>query len=189
MRSATNHFCLGLPLEPLSIGHLFLLADNSSPFIEGGRVTVVNLSDAVFICSQHWTKAESDSRRWWFPWFLKLWARRSRKLDFGTEQKKFAAYFAEQTDFPLAKQDRRATREFGSPWWWRLLAIMMAEFNLSEKQAMDMQAMRAALLFSAKGEADGKLKLWNQQDDSFDEFCRGMDASGDVDFPPAPIQN
>lgn len=182
---STNHVCLRLRLEPLSIGHLFVLGDISSPFIEGGPVSIVQLSDAVFICSQHWTKAEKDNRRWWFPWFLKLWARRSRGLDIEAERVKFSAYFAEQTDFPLAKMDRFARREYGSPWWWRLLAIMMSEFNMPEASAMNMNARRAAMLFSAKAELDGKLKLWTNADDSFDAFCREMDARGNIEFPPA----
>lgn len=104
-------------------------------------------------------------------------------MEFESELKKFQTYFNEQTDFPLAKQDQHARREYGSPWWWRLLAILMAEFHLSEEKAMDMSALRAALLFSAKGEADGKLKLWGNEDDSFDAFCQQMDARN-VEFPP-----
>lgn len=184
MRPTSNHVCLGLPLEQLSLGHVFLLAESSSPFLEGGPVTVVNLSDAVFNCSQHWTKTEQDSRRWWFPWFLRLWAWRSRELDFEIERNKFVAYFTEQTDFPLAKMRQHAQREYGSPWWWRLLAIMMSEFNLSEQEAMDMSVLRAALLFSAKAEFDGKLKLWGKEDDSFDAFCRDADSNSNLIFPP-----
>src|ERR1051325_382117 len=138
MRSPTNHVCLGLRLEQLALGHLFLLADVSSPFLQGGVVSVVDLSNAVFICSQHWRKADRDLRRWWFPFFARLWGVRCRKMDLNAEQEKFAVYFREETDFPLAKQDQHAAREYGSPWWWRLLAIMMADFHLSGGTAPDL---------------------------------------------------
>ncbi len=104
-------------------------------------------------------------------------------MDLAIEQEKFSAYFNDETDFPLAKQDKHSVREFGSPWWWRLLAIMMADFHLTEDQALDMPAAKAAILFSARAEAEGKLKLWTKEDDSFGAFCREMDAQPDVKFP------
>ena len=156
--------------------------------MQGGLVSIATLSDAVFICSQPWRQAERDARRWWFPMFLKLWARRCREMDFAAEHTKFDAYFAAETDFPLAKVlahgDRFAEREFCAPWWWRLLAIMMAHFHLSEAAALDMPVMKAALLYSAMAEAEGKLKLWTKADDGFDAFCRDMDGR-DVQFPSA----
>lgn len=103
-------------------------------------------------------------------------------MDLDAEQEKFAAYYKDQTDFPLAKQDRMAEREYGSPWWWRLLALMMADFHLSEREALNMPVMKAALLFSARAEAEGKLKLWTKADDDFEAFCNAMD-QGDVQFP------
>src|SRR3989442_14366542 len=126
MRAPSNHVCLGLRLEQLSLGHLFLLADISSPFLQGGQVSVIDLSNAVFVCSQNWRKVAVDSRRWWFPFFQRVWGTRCRKMDFEAEHEKFLAYFKDETDFPLAKQDQHSVREFGAPWWWRLLAIMMS---------------------------------------------------------------
>lgn len=184
MRSPSNHVCLGLRLERLSLGHVFLLSDIESPFLQGGSVSVVDLSNAVFICSQPWRQAAVDSRRWWFRLFEKLWAFRCRNANLETEQDKFAAYFKEESDFPIAKGGLFKEREFGAPWQWRLLAIMMSEFNLSEDDALDMPVIKAALLFSAKAEYDGKLQLWTERDSSFDEFCRKMDGEA-VEFPPA----
>lgn len=110
-------------------------------------------------------------------------------MDQDVEQAKFAAYFAEQTDFPVAKIDERNMREFGSSWWWRLLAIMMADFHLSEAAALDMPAAKAAMLYSARGEVEGKLKLWNKSDDAFDDFCQRMDSDPNVKFPPPTALN
>lgn len=180
----SRHVVLGLPLEPLSIGHLFLLADIASPFVQGGSLLLVDLSNAVFICSQPWKQSKRDSHRWWFPFFLRLWSRRCRKMNLEDEHAKFTEYWREQTDFPIAKQDKFAERDFGSTWWWRLLAIMMSDFHLSEEQVLDMPATKAAMLFAAKKEAEGKLQLWTQADDDFDSFCRKMDESAqDTDFP------
>jgi len=121
--------------------------------------------------------------------FLKLWARRSRKLDMAAEQEKFSAYFKAETEFPLSKQNSRSMREYGSPWWWRLLAIMMADFHLSKNDALDMAAAEAAMLWSARAELEGKLNLWTKADDDFDEFCKRMDADPDVQFPGAAKLN
>lgn len=185
MRAPTNHVCLGLRLERLSLGHIFLLSEISCPFLQGGAVTVVDVSNAVFICSQPWRKADRDSGRWWFRLFLKLWAVRCRAMDFEIEQRKFSAYFEQETDFPVAKADRTTLKEYGAPWWWRLLAILMSDFHLSEADALDMPVTKAALLFSAKAEAEGKLNLWTREDSAFDDFCRSLESDPTVKFPPA----
>jgi hypothetical protein len=183
MRARSNHVCLGLRLERISIGHLFLLAEISSPFLLGGPVSVVDLSNAVFVCSQDWRKADRDSSRWWFPLFLKLWAARCRRMDFELEQRKFSDYYGEETEFPAVKGREHGAKEFGSPWWWRLLAILMSDFHLSEETALDMPVAKAAMLFTAKAESEGNLKLWTAADSAFDSFCRDMEIQV-VEFPP-----
>jgi len=186
MRAPTNHVCLGLRLEALSLGHVFSLAEISSPFLQGRSATLVDLSDAVFVCSQDWRKAARDSRKWWFRWFLRLWSRKCAAMDFDAEREKFEAYMAAETDFPATKQNTFAPTEYGSPWWWRLLAIMMSDFHLSEDEAMDAPVQKLVLLYTAKGEAEGRIKVWNKTDQGFEDFAREMDAREDVEFPEAP---
>ena len=187
MRPLTNHVCLGLRLESLSLGHVFSLAEISSPFLQGGNATLVDLSDAVFICSQDFRRSERDSRKIWFPTFLKTWARKCAGMDFDLERAKFETYIASETDFPATKQSAFGQKEFGSPWWWRLLAIMMSTFHLPEDVALDMPVQKCALLYTAKGEADGRLKVWTKGDQDFEDFTKAMDAREDVEFPEAPV--
>lgn len=156
-----RHTCLRLRLEPLALGHWFLLARYApffidSEFSQGGA----SLPLAVLICSQSPADAAKAVRKWWVPLFCLFWGWLCRKSDFEAETQAFADYMKDGMSVPSVALDINATpRETNAPLGFWLLSVLLSEFAMSETEAMSLPIARALCLRAAHAEAAGQCRL------------------------------
>ncbi len=176
MLEPRRHRCLGARLEPLTVGHIFLLRRLESPFISQQPITAVRLFEAVFVCCQSHQKAEVNMQRWWAGLVLWCWGRLHRKTDMNAEAEKFEVYLTENFSVARIKpQKNRSTTEAGAPWELRILIALMFQFHWSEETALDCPLVKANALLAAHAEARGDLELWTDRERDFWEFARQQD--------------
>lgn len=166
--SATQrrHKCLGLTLEPLTVGHLFILLELQSPFITGDQETFEDFLIAVFVCANTHTQSRKNLKRWWCRLFFRVWGYANRKADIVTELLLFRAYLAEQMSVPVYRKDQSGQAP-SAPVPYQVLASLMTEFCVSEADAMRMRVNHANCLCAAAAELRGTLQA---QDESFREL-------------------
>ena len=158
-----THFCLGLKLHELCLGHLFLLRELDSAFLTGERVTLPHLVTSVFICAHPYPSAAKRLRSLlWSYLFVPLWGFKTRKMDLSQEAQTFRAYLQEERVAPKIRAEvNNDRRDFGSPFEWRLLSMLMSEFHLSYTQALAFPVAKSNCLWATLGETRDSFKLWN----------------------------
>ena len=151
---------------PLTLGHLFLLAERDIG--PGYGINATELPVAVFICS----RSVEEARRWldsrWLRLAFGIWGRRNHKLGLsaGLEAVKFCDWLFEQMQGPKVHSDENAKDDdYAAPARYSLLALAMGKLNLSQSDAMTMPVRELRKLLVAFGEATGTLKpfTWNDE--------------------------
>lgn len=175
--SPTPHVVLGLPLQPLTLGHVFLLSKCDSALLDDDRSP--NLQDiilAAFVCAQPWRDSERDMARRSFKWFCAWWGWKCRKANWQIEAKLFDAYLSEALAMPefRPKGDGKLV-DRQSPWFWRLAVLAMTAFPHSWAEAMDMGVARLNLLWLAKAEMDDQITIQSAASESFWDWCVARD--------------
>lgn len=173
-----QHFCLGVQLRPLTIGHALLLARINSPFVIGGVVSPNSLAQAVLVCShKDSTTAESAMESRWCGIRMWLWGMASSKFNLEEEGDRFSDYLESQWKAPQTKRDPfKDTGNAGeSPWIIRLLTIMLTEFHMTLADAMRLPVAMATALWMTRAEMDGRLKLWGAEDQDFMDAVAKME--------------
>lgn len=167
-----NHKCLGLHLEPLTLGHLFALFESRSPFLNSENpITHGALIHAVFLCTQPWKRSRSDIQKWWVKPLLSLWLHRTRKMDYGKEAEKFSQYLTDE--LPIFEQWMEGESSMGSaPTPVFLMALAMNRLHLHIEDAMNMQCSQLICLLTALSEHEGKIKLVSQEDINFRKWAQ-----------------
>jgi hypothetical protein len=159
----TGHVVLGLPLYPLTVGHVFLLtelgvdflADNIEPGFE-------DLLMFTFVASQptavEASKAVSSRWREWFFW---LWGRASRRKKWSDEMAKLHAYLRSQQVAPVVANPPagQEMRRLNAPEHWRLLCMLMVDFHMPEADALNVTLNRGRALWGVEGERQLKHTL------------------------------
>lgn len=171
--------CLGLELKPLTLGHVRLLLREDVAFVSGGSATLPDLVLAVFICSQDWKAAEKALSSWWDRPFFRLWGWYCRKLIFPQECRAFLDYFGASTSLPAIKtivtasNAGTASRDFASPFYFRLVARMIGTLGQSWERAHDTTVAEANCLWCSFAEIENKIQLWTPQElELFEEVER-----------------
>lgn len=161
--------CLGLNLQTLQVGHLFLLEQEGCAFPY--RYEDSELSDlviGVFICSQSWDRAERALKAWWTPYFMRVWERLTRKNRASwklTAAPLFQTYLLEANNAP--ETAGRGAAELKAPLPFRLLAMLMADFHLSEKDALGIPVKRALCLWVTEADRRGTISLLSERQRNF----------------------
>ena len=176
--------CLGLTLQPLTLGHLFLLSEIESPLLLSSEpITIPDLALAAFVCAQRHTESRRDMRRWWFPLFAALLGFIARRKDIQKEIDTFGEYIKQSTELPPTKRRVNSLVELEIeppeapiPHHWHMLSILMEVFHCTRAEALDFPMQEAELLWMAKLDREGQLNLRNAEDEAFDDYCRMMDA-------------
>lgn len=170
---------LGLRLVPLTLDHVFLLAELRSPIVTGedGADPLGELGLACIACSQDVIAARSDIERLLNPkgWRARRsairWAKHCAKLDFGEEAQKFREWFDAQTDGPRPKRDlsKGEGKALSAPWWLNLLANLCGEFGWTADNAKALTVREARQLLSARMESSGHAEFTTEADQQFRE--------------------
>jgi hypothetical protein len=174
--SPTRHVVLGLELSPLTLGHVFLLAKLDSTLLcEDERLpTLQDVILAAFICAQPWRESERDMQRWGFKWFMAWWGWKCRKASWGVEAQLFDSYLCDAKASPEIKA-KGELKDRVSPWYWRLLVLLMTQFHFARAQALDTEVAAANLLWITKGEMEDVLELEGKADLSLWEYAHAHD--------------
>lgn len=165
---------LGLRLAPLTLAHVFLLAELRSPIVTGddGADPLGELGLACIACSQDVIAARSDIERLLNPkgWRARRsairWVKHCAKMDFGEEAQKFREWFDSQTDGPRPKRDlTKDSKPLSAPWWINLLANLCGEFGWTADHAKALTVREARQLLSARMESSGHAEFATKQED------------------------
>lgn len=165
--AAAPTVCLGLLLEPYSIGHEVLLFRNESPFISGEREPELkDIITAVVICAHTWTQTQTMHRDWLLAFKVWLWRRRLRQIDLPFEISRFRHYMATGSlEFPeseIPNTDRGpAPRMPGAPFLLRLQHWLMVTLHLKEPAAWDYPLGLAIMRWQAHWEERGGFAIYN----------------------------
>ena len=168
-----KHKCLGVHLEPLTIGHLFALHEQRSPFVQpsDAGVTDGDLLEAVFLCSQPWERSRRDSRKWWVRPLLTAWIYFTRKLDFDAEVKAFCSYL--EDNLPVFEQWLDGESSFGSsPLPVFLLSLAMNRLHIPINDAMNMRTSLLICLVTSLSEHEGKIRLVSEDHLEFRKWAK-----------------
>ena len=127
-------WCLGLPLEPLTLGHIFLLRDYDVDALDPKDFGELILT--VFVCSQPWRESRSAIRRFRTKLFLSWWGFRVRKLKFADQVALLVAYLQrniEHPEFVIGEHQK----DCASPLPFRLLGVATRMLHQSWDTALD----------------------------------------------------
>jgi hypothetical protein len=167
--------CLGLPLAPLSLGHLFLLHDYSSAFVLGQPAQPADLILSVFICAQKQARARKNLKRWSTFLFLRFWGAFSGRFNLMLESGRFAAYLSHHLTVPDARSAVTMTRTLRAPAHWRLLTMLMVDFAMTEQQAMEYPMLKTNCLWATEAERNGSIELDGGRLSQFWNQCQQLD--------------
>lgn len=165
-----RHVCLGLRLRPLTVGHLFVLAENGNAFPDHPEAAKdYDLITAVLVCAQRHRPARSFVYSWVAPLFCAFWGaiwafvRRGREVVGAEDFAGFAAYLEEQLIRPEPESPPGGPQEVRAPLAWRLYAMLMADFHLSPKEAMDFPVAQALCLWATEADRRGVSNLASER--------------------------
>jgi hypothetical protein len=163
----TQRTVLGLTLQPLTLGHVFLLSKVDSALLDDTRESsLADIVLAAFICAQPWRESDRDIGRRGFNWFMAWWGWRCRKLSrnpalLAAHAEALDTYLCESLEMP----DWRGKGELKSraaPWWWRMIVVLTTQFGMSKAEAMDTTIAEANLLWLCKSEMEDSVSMTPQ---------------------------
>lgn len=158
---------LGLTLvEPVTLGHVYVLAEADNPIVVGGDVLPGDIAQAVFVCSWPYAKSRNLLRSVMAPLAFKGWSWMLGSVDWVQAQDEFCKWFAEQTATPnriITLSGGGQRREVAAPWWINRIAMAMGELGLSHEEAMSLPARHVAQLSAALLEARNQAEYESEE--------------------------
>ena len=179
--SPSRHVVLGLELQPLTLGHVRLLASLDSALLTDRTPSIQDLITAVLVCAQPWEEAERDMGKGWrFNLVMAFWGWKCRKIVrdgmLSHQSQLLDEYLSEALEVPAftPKGDAKLVdRE--APWFWRLLVLLMTQFGMSKRDALNMPVVEANLLWITKGEMEDTLRIATDVEEDFWEWSQQQD--------------
>jgi len=169
----TPHTCLRLRLEPLTLGHVFLLREYGVEFEQPG---FKDLIVGVFICSSPHATSRKHLRRWWAKHFMAFLGFLCRKIDLFGEARKFSRYMTEGMACPMMHRfSNGPARLLKAPEEWRLLTMLEEAFHKSKKEALDLTMAEAHCRWAAHADKLGTAQLMTDDEREFWQYARRMD--------------
>lgn len=170
--------CLGLQLNPYSLGHDLILSALGNCFAVGGQRNFNDLFIGVFVCSQPWTEWARWENSRWLSLALIIWRRFIRAKDIPAAFKTFESYLELGRDCPdINVPIAQTSRSFGTPWQQRLKIFLISKLGLSEAEAMSRPLALSNWDWACYGEMDGTLDLFSERDEALFEFHRNRMAN------------
>ncbi len=169
--------CLGAPLLPLTIGHLFLLRKHCPDVLSADDAHLGSLALAAFICAHPQCHVEQLLRRRTAAIAFRVWGLFSKKFNLALERDRFEHYLQEHLEPPKIWHDlSNPLRACQAPLEMRLLVLLMTEMNFTEKDALDVPVVKANALWATLGELRGKFTFEDERTTGLLEFAKRMDA-------------
>jgi hypothetical protein len=165
--SAGEAIVLKIRIRPFTLGHYFLLEELESPFLNDFLpVQRQDLVKAVVICSHPQKKARAGltSRSSRIMMYVIGLLNSGGSLD--AETGKFSRYLKLNRELPAARCNPGVkTRQ--APECWRLLVMLMREFQMTLEQALGTPVRQANCLWAVNSELQGAIEL--MPSDSFNQ--------------------
>lgn len=143
---------LGLPLRPLSLGHLILLSRMQSPFVVGGERNWANLSASVLICAQTYEEGVASlddpdmdrfMRKWHDKitgndrWSVRLCLKSPNVLNLFLECSAFQEYLDANTKGPNFSYDPNKFRPLNCPSEQIIKIALMRDLHFTESEVLN----------------------------------------------------
>jgi hypothetical protein len=154
--------CLGAPLLPLSIGHLFLLRKYCPDVLTLEDIELGSLAVASFICAHPHGKVEMLLRRRTAALTFRIWGLFSTRWDLAAERDRFDHYLHTNLEPPKLWHD------LSDP-------LLMTELHYSERDARNLSVVEANAFWATLGELRGKFNFEDDRTKGFFEYARKMD--------------
>jgi hypothetical protein len=162
--------CIGVELQPFSLGHLFILKELGNPVIyHNGFPTYEHLIAAAIVCAHTWEENQKLLRSRFRRWLIaKVWGLFAGKFDIAKETVRLKAYVINGMDFPEIKPPKRnSCRHLFSDDDTRLYSFL--RLRMTHSEAMNFPLRAANLMWSAHLEESGLLELKSQRDYDIEE--------------------
>lgn len=147
----------GLPLKPLTLGHVFLLESLDSPIVRGGsQLSFADMGAAVFACAHPHDKAIKYFSAWWFPLFTRIWSLFAKPSWMSADLKAFNEYLTDGFSSPLIRPIQRdGGRVCQSPAPWIKLLFAMHVLGMTRAEAMATEIVEMNVLYATWAEWSG----------------------------------
>lgn len=149
-----THIVLGMPLLPLSLGHLILLTRLESPFIVGGEPNWSNLAASVLICAQSYEdglasldepkdRMDRFMRRWHDRitgndrWSVRLRFKSPNILNLFSECSAFRTYIESNSKGPNFSYDPGNFKPLNCPSEQIIKVALMRDLHFSESEVLN----------------------------------------------------
>lgn len=187
--------CLGVRLQPLTVGHLFVLLEHGNAYPDrAGLADASDLITAVLICSQ---RSARRARRMvegrlaplgvWI--WGKLCGKAISKEGLQTAAVEFGKYLEEQLRTPEPEEWGGPKGELKAPLCWRLLSMLMADFGLSRKEALKTNVQWALVMWATEADRRGSCKLASGRQIQFRAWAAEMEKIRRAQQTPAEEGN
>ncbi len=160
--SLTGHVVFGLPLHPLTIGHVFLLSELDVTFLVDQNIDpqIDDMLMFAFVAACKTAgKARSALKTPGIKLFFWLWGLVNRRRNIFAESAKLQDYLRSQCKSPQVKPPSGETVPLNAPEHWRLLVMLMVDFHMRMADALDVPLNFARNLWAVQGEREQKLSL------------------------------
>lgn len=173
-RIASNpHICLRLRLEPLTLGHLFLLRECD---VDLSNPAAADLILGVFICSNPHEHSRKSLNAWWSQYFLMILGFICRKLKPVQEAEKFAAYLEDGMQCPTMHAFKNGpARRLSAPDEWRMLVMLEVDFHKSKQEALNMTMREVFCRWATESDRQGQQTIMSDDERAFWEHAKRCD--------------
>jgi hypothetical protein len=181
VRASARTVCFGLRMQPLTVGHLWLLHEIGNALPEhGDEADESDIITAVLICSQ---KSHRIARRMvrsrLCRFWCALWGHLMRKRPFMVEAKLFGEYLRRELQSP-AVDGGAGSGELRAPLCWRLVTMLMSNFGMPLKQALKTPVAFALCIWATEADRRGSLKLASERQLRFHAWADEAERTGAV---------
>lgn len=177
--AAKPEWCLLRKLQPLSLGHLFVLTEHNSPFITGGFVDLNHFMFAVLVCSTPASDIKRVLAMKTLRFYVYVWGFMCRRLNLQDELDRFVGYLDSQRTAP--ERIDKGSSESNTPFCWTALAMLMADFHMTREQAMAFSVKELLCLIHANMERKGEVESFGETRNLLWDLATGKKRLEDID--------
>lgn len=193
---------LRLALRPYSIGHEIILQQKLNPLLSPDFFKLPETKQrqaliwAVDICSQTWAENNSTPSTWLERWrHNRAWNKWEKatnaltEIDWRIAIADFINYRNAGLQAPKVEPTEGASgRTMGAPFLASLIQFLIQKMGKTEDRAYDCPLSLAKFHYYTDAESEGHLKIPNQNEMDFDEYCRKKDAEAAAKAKEAKCQ-
>lgn len=149
---------LRLRLYPITVGHMFVLSELGADI---GDASTDALALSCLVCASRTDReARATLASVFLPLFLRVWSWYCCRLVHTDEVEKWERYLEANLAVPETEPPPSdKSRELRSPEHWRLATMLMVEFHMTWREAMDTPVATARALWAVEGDRRGDVVL------------------------------